>query len=166
MKKRRKMKKIINVCERVYMCVGESVIDLGIGVYKVYCVKYPYHKEDVGYKRCCPMVGDSEYDIAYRATHCSINCLNSDREDFLNKRGLMLGIEKAIEQYNIGNGVCFVGNGIDSIVPLMCGLFMNSVGLYRGSFNDMLVYMSEFIGDEFVPKRGQLMLFCKEWVLK
>lgn len=159
------MKNIIKVLDRVYIGIGESVKDLGEGVYKVYCVKYPYHKEDVGYKKCCPMVGDREYDISYRNGHCSVNSLNSDREEFLNKRGLMLGIEKAVEQYNLGIGVCFVGNGLDSIVPLMCGLFTNRVGLYRGSFNDMLLYMRDLIGDEFVPKRGQLMMFCKEWEL-
>lgn len=165
-KKKENMKKIIKVLDRVYIGIGESVNDLVGGLYNVYCVKYPYHKEDVGYKKCCPVVGHKEYDIAYRDGHCSINCLNSDREDFLNKRGLLLGIEKAVERYNLGIGVCFVGNGLDSIVPLMCGLFMHRAGLYNGSFNDILVYMRGLIGEDFVPKMGQVMLFCKEWGLK
>lgn len=148
----------IELYKGVYVGCGCLV---GSGYYRVNCVKYPFHKEDVGYKGCCPKVGDREYDISYRDGWCSINCLNSDEYGHLNRVGLELGLNKAIEMYNGGSSVCFVGNNLDSLCVLMGGVFLSRLGLVEFvDYNDMLLFLKSKV-EVFSPKSGQVFLFME-----
>lgn len=152
----------IQITESIALCDSTSLNLIPENYYRINCVKYPFHKDDVGYKGCCPMVGHVEHDIAYRSGHCSINLLNSREFHRLNPIGVRLAIKKAAEKYETGY-VCFVANGLDSIAPIMCALFMYYCNLWYGvdmDFNKLMLYMADKV-PVFKPKDGQLALGVK-----
>ena len=156
---------IIRVSEKIMMATSTSAEKLGDDVYKVYCVKYPFHKDDLGYKGCCPPVGHEEYNIAYRENHCSLNFLNTDDFRGLNRKALELGIEHALGVLGRGSGVCFVDNTLESVAPLVWGVVCYRAGILgkkkegeKFDINRLLVELHGIV-PQFNPKVGQVALF-------
>lgn len=148
------MKKIFN---RIYVAKGADVELMSEeekkSYYIVYCAKYPFHKETVGYTGCCPKSTDKEHDIAKREGFCCLNIIDNEKESLINRKAMERGLKVAYNEYMADKSVLFVCNQGISRSPTMGMLLVAYVTRKAGSYHVLSQWMRGVYPD-FNAKAG------------
>ncbi len=143
---------MIELSSRIFVSLPDEVGSVQ-GAYVVYTAKYPFHKEALGYKGCCPEDSHPEFNVAIRKGYCALNVENSTQEGKVNAFAVIGGLRRAKEVYDSGGEVVFCDNTLEGVAPLAAGVFCRMVGAWDVDYEECKKRLRESIG-LFRPKES------------
>lgn len=129
----------------------------------LFCAKYPYHKQIVGYTGNCPKEHD-EYLYAVRDHVMSLNMVDAEHPKFFSDAMIYAGLDFIEIELAKGRNVVVVCNKGESRSPTMCLMYMMAHGSFDKSFTHTQVF-SKFkkIAPEWNPGNGILQYCISFW---
>lgn len=136
----------------------ERVKESGLEFSALFCAKYPYHKEIVGYGKSCTQ-DNPEYLVAHRQDRhvMALNMVDANKPEFFSDEMILKGIGFIQVELMYGRDVLVVCNHGESRSPTMCLMFL----MLHGDFDYNMTHYEVFdqykkIAPNWKPNSGIL----------